>query len=174
MGRSVHRQALNHYCDHICPPALSSGNHRHHLCDRGEPDVSELTECAVQPHADDVPELPGHPQPQWQRGSWFSRRVPHVQSIPAPLLLHGPRGGQRGYSAFILFPIFCYSCLIYNSLCVFRRWRWCWGCWWCWPCPFLLTTPTRPAARFGATENLTSTGTCCQSGRRKGRMCRTG
>ena len=77
---------------------LTSGHHRHHLCDRGEPHVSELTEHAVQSHADDVPEHPGQPQPQRQRGGRFSWRVPHVQSIPAALLLHGPRGGEWDYS----------------------------------------------------------------------------
>ncbi|KAI3375101.1 hypothetical protein L3Q82_021619 [Scortum barcoo] len=47
-------------------------HHRHHLCDRGEPDVSELTEHAVQPHADDVPDRPGQPQPQRQCGGRLS------------------------------------------------------------------------------------------------------
>lgn len=69
---------------------LFLGHHRHYLCDWGEPNVSELTEHVVQPHADDVSEHPGQSQPQRQRRGWFSGGVPHVQSIPAPLLLHGP------------------------------------------------------------------------------------
>lgn len=41
------------------PLLWGQGHHRHHLRDRGEPDVSELTEHALQPHADDVPEHSG-------------------------------------------------------------------------------------------------------------------
>lgn len=87
----------------FCP----SDHHWHHLCDRRKPHVSELSEHALQPHVDDVPELPGQSQPQWQHGAWFFRGA-HVQSIPAPLLLHGPRGGlSESLTSFYPLPFAC-------------------------------------------------------------------
>lgn len=145
------------------------GHHRHRLRDRGEPDVAELPERALQPRADDVPEHPEQPQPQRQPRGRVPRRVPHVQPLPVPLLLHGPRGGASFVRFRNFFPIF-------NGLLsrLLRRLHLSWASWWSWPSRCRRTTPTRPAARSGDTVEPTSTGTRLCRGRQRAGTHQTG
>lgn len=73
---------------------------------------------------------------------------------------------------YFILCIWFYSLQNYNLIIFLRRLHSCWVSLWCWPCACQLTTPTRPAARSGATAKPTSTGT--SHGTQRGRMYRTG